>query len=409
VESEAFALVSGAVIIANTVVIGLECQDIKNEEWKPTYRFLEALFGVAYAVELALKLWLIGFWMFFFPPSPAERGWNRFDFLVTVVGGLDVLCDQILNVHTNASALRLLRVLRVMRIFRIVRFLRDVEYTFLSALGSVVRVVVLVLMIDYIGAVVITHILHDTDDEVVSEMFGKLSSSMFFLFEVMVDGMGAVHVSETSEAPGGLVIITHKVMQSHPNMWIFWVAFVFIGTISLMALVPAITVELNLQDAERQKEALHKDAWELRVETQRHVLEKIFEKVDIDRSNSISREEVGAFLSRKDVLRQLGLDQYDADEYDDVHKVDLNQLRMEFTRVYDALESEGRSDLGVEDFIDAFRQMRVKPLDQTVLTLQQEIFNLRTIMTQENSKIQGRLDDQLEVIKCLRDETARRR
>ena len=34
--------------------------------------------------------------------------------------------------------------------------------------------------------------------------------------------------------------------------------------------------------------------------------------------------------------------------------------------------------------------MRHKPLDQTVMTLQQEIFNLRTIMTMENSNIQAR-------------------
>jgi len=221
--------------------------------------------------------------------------------------------------------------------------------------------------------------------------------------------MGAVHVTEASDAPGGLVIITHQVMDMHPNMWIFWVAFVFIGTICLMALVPAITVELNLQDAERQKEALHKDAWEQRVETQRHVLETIFRKVDVDGSDSISREEVGAFLSRTDVLEQIGLDQYEADEYAEVeHKIDLNQLRMEFTRVYDALESEGRTELCCEDFIDAFRQMRHKPLDQTVMTLQQEIFNLRTIMTMENGNIQARLDAQLEALKCLRQESRSR-
>ena len=32
-------------------------------------------------------------------------------------------------------------------------------------------------------------------------------------YEVMVDGMGAVHVTEASDAPGGLVIITHQAMD----------------------------------------------------------------------------------------------------------------------------------------------------------------------------------------------------
>merc|ERR1719277_22394 len=127
----------------------------------------------------------------------------------------------------------------------------------------------LVLMIDFIGAVVITMLLHDTEDEVVHEMFGHLTTSMFHLFEVMVDGMGAVHISEVAEG-SGVVFITQKVMEAHPRMWVFWVAFVFVGTISLMALVPAIFVELNLRDAENAKKMQMKKEWHEHVEKQRH-------------------------------------------------------------------------------------------------------------------------------------------
>merc|ERR1712139_147519 len=92
-----------------------------------------------------------------------------------------------LGIHTHANVLRLLRILRIVRVFRMLKFLKDVEYTLVSATSSVIRCMFLVAIIDYIGAVVITHLLHDADDEMVQEMFGCLSESMFHLFEVMVD------------------------------------------------------------------------------------------------------------------------------------------------------------------------------------------------------------------------------
>merc|ERR1719401_293872 len=218
---------------------------------------------------------------------------------------------------------------------------------------------------------------------------------MFHLFEVMVDGMSAVYVSKDADSLGGLIVITDKVMEVYPEMWIFWVSFVFIGTISLMALVPAIFVELNLRDAEEARKKQHKKEWEERVEKQRHALELIFHTADLDGSNSVSREEMDEFLATKDVLKRLGLepekyiDEEDEEVVEDM--MDVRQLRMEFTMVYDALEADGRTELSCEEFIDTFRQMRAKPMDQVVLTLQQEIFKLRTLMNANNAKLHEEL------------------
>merc|ERR1711972_600986 len=277
---------------------------------------------------------------------------------------------------------------------RILKFLRDIEYTLVSAMTSMLRVMFLVLMIDFIGAVVITLLLHGTEDEVVREMFGHLTTSMLHLFEVMVDGMGAVHMSDKSEAPGGMVFITQKVTEVHPNMWFFWVAFVFVGTISLMALVPAIFVELNLRDAELAEKRRAKKEWERRVETQRSALETVFQMADKDGSNAISRVEMDAFLQQSDALVHIGFEALDEDNEDDennVEQLDAKQLRMEFSMVFDAIEAEGRQELSCVEFVDAFRKMRAKPVDEVVLTLQQEIFKLRTLMVMEIRKLQDEL------------------
>merc|ERR1719401_92897 len=228
---------------------------------------------------------------------------------------------------------------------------------------------------------------------------------MFHLFEVMVDGMSAVYVSKDADTLGGLIVITDKVMEVYPEMWLFWVGFVFIGTISLMALVPAIFVELNLRDADLARKKQHKKEWENRVEKQRHALELIFHTADLDNSNSVSREEMEEFLGTKDVLKRLGLepekyiDEDDEEVVDDM--MDVKQLRMEFSMVYDALEAEGRNELSCEEFIDTFRQMRAKPMDQVVLTLQQEIFKLRTLMTGQDRRLRkemGRIADAIDRI-----------
>merc|ERR1711972_647240 len=119
----------------------------------------------------------------------------------------------------------------------------------------------------FIGAVVITELLHDSDDEMILEMFGRLQPSMYHLFAVMVDGLDAVHISGASNNHGEIVVITECVLKVYPRMWIFWVIYTLIGTISLIALAPAIFIDLNLRDAALVQERLERDAWERKVDT----------------------------------------------------------------------------------------------------------------------------------------------
>eukprot|EP00444_Apocalathium_aciculiferum_P044192 CAMPEP_0183534138 /NCGR_PEP_ID=MMETSP0371-20130417/26678_1 /TAXON_ID=268820 /ORGANISM="Peridinium aciculiferum, Strain PAER-2" /LENGTH=578 /DNA_ID=CAMNT_0025734469 /DNA_START=1 /DNA_END=1737 /DNA_ORIENTATION=+ len=380
------------VIMANTTVIGFECQDMNNPNNKATYHILELIFCIVYVVEIVLRCKQHGLHGFFCARDGSERGWNLFDFVTTVVGTIGVICSELGVVKVNASVLRLLRVLRIVRVFRILKFMKDIEYTLISAMTSMVRIMFLVLLIDFIGAVVVTNLLHDSPDEVIQEMFGELSSSMYHLFVVMVDGMGALHITDDSLAPGGMVVITEKVTEVHPHMRLFWIAFVFVGTISLMALVPAIFVELNMRDAELARKRSQKDDWERRVEAQRAALEAVFKGADKDNSNAISRSEMDEFLMTKDALKRIGLEKDEEDD-DGVHgdHVDVRQLRMEFSMVYDTIEAEGRQELSSSEFIEAFRQMRAKPMDQVVVMLQQEIFKLRTVMSTENSKLRDEI------------------
>merc|ERR1712151_359615 len=124
-------------------------------------------------------------------------------------------------------------------------------------------------------------------------------------------------------------------------MWIFWCAFVFIGTISLLALVPAITVELNLRDAQAVREDQQKKEWDDVVDRQRVALERVFQHLDKDNSQTVSWQEVDEMLSHPNALLKLGfqseVDDDTADPGEMAKKFQLGNLRMEFTRVYDSI------------------------------------------------------------------------
>merc|ERR1719191_2033892 len=89
-----------------------------------------------------------------------------------------------------------------------------------------------------------------------------------------------------------MVIVAQKAMDAMPQMWIYWVVFVFVGPISLMALVPAIFVSINLRDAEKNKDKDIQEEWSEIVKSQREQLEKLFRLADTDNSDSLSREEM---------------------------------------------------------------------------------------------------------------------
>lgn len=395
VPTTEFAIVVSTCILLNTVVIGLECQDVDNAHG-PLWYWLESVFVCAYFVEILLRFAHYGCLGFFASEDALDRGWNNFDFCTTIFGVVGLMLDVLAMDHVrfNTSVLRLLRLLRIVRVLRLCRFLKDAEYTLIQAMTSMGRMMFLVFLIDFIGAVIITHILHETEDEVVFEMFGKLSDSMYYLFTIMVDGMGAVHITSTPR-PGILVVITEKVVDAHPEMRFFWIVYALVGTISLIALAPAIFIDLNMRDAQIAQQKHKQECWERRVDAQKELLETIFKAADSDCSNSLSREEIDVFLQRRDVMNLMNPLREESDIFQDDPSMDqgstdhdLRHLRLEFQMVYDHMEEQGKKDLSCKEFIDAFRKMRKKPVDQVVLALQEEILKLRNHIIEESNRFE---------------------
>mmetsp|Transcript_75910 Transcript_75910/g.210716 ORF Transcript_75910/g.210716 Transcript_75910/m.210716 type:complete len:451 (+) Transcript_75910:69-1421(+) len=385
VQSTFFSATTLCAILANTFIIACECEDFRKGVMHASYYYkLELMFTTYYCVELLLRM--IAFGSSFF-----STGWNWFDIIICAISALDALGGLILHKHVSLSVVRLLRILRLMRIFRIMRFVKDLEYTLVSAWGALPKVVVSVIMIDFIGAVVLTQLFHDTTDEVIAEMFGKLSNSMFHLFRVMVDGMSATCVTQKTDFSGGVVVITDKTMKIYPSMWIFWVVYIFFGNITLMALVPAIFVELSINEMLAKQKEARNTGWE--VQNRAHMLECVFACADVDGSQTVNRTEFANFLVQRGVLDKLRETVEELASTEDDPEIaqqillDAKNLctdfTMDFTMVFDAMEALGKYDLTAPEFRAMLKQLRAKPLDQMVHCLQQEVFKLRAHLIKE--------------------------
>lgn len=161
VTSKTFDIISLVVIAALTAYLIYEinraasCRTLDRSLWM---RFFEYLFGVLFAVEVALRLYVYRTAFFF----NKDQVWNIFDSFLLVVTLIELLILEIYtsigsqpNMDLNTAFFRVIRVFRVLRIVRVVRFLHDVRLMAIVIVRSTmtfVSSVVLLLLILMIAA-----------------------------------------------------------------------------------------------------------------------------------------------------------------------------------------------------------------------------------------------------------------
>lgn len=377
VESDNFELFMCAIVSLNTILIGVECQDIRGPDNRQAiYTFLENCFAVIYCLEIPLRLCHFGFVGFFCAEKGMVRNW--FHFILALLGAVSMSMsvfgdkEAANSLMEGSSVLRFVRVLRIFPTIRLLYFLKDLEYVVTTATSSALRCGFLCLFVIYISAVIITHLLYDSEDEVVVEMFGHLTTSMWHLFEVLVDGFGAKYVINAFGGPQ-IILITARVDEVSRGMWIFWIFFVFAGSIALTDLVPSIFVVMNLHAAERQKKLDEVADWQKRVEDQRVALDKLFMLADVDKSDGVSRQELEDMLQNEAALKKARLHDILEQKKD---------IQMEVDRVFDELPP-GYTELSHKEFLDVFSRLRSAPISAEVLALQKEVYSLRSFIRTE--------------------------
>mmetsp|Transcript_145578 Transcript_145578/g.363072 ORF Transcript_145578/g.363072 Transcript_145578/m.363072 type:complete len:462 (-) Transcript_145578:275-1660(-) len=287
-EKPAFHYAVGAVIMLNTIVISLEAALVQHREMQTCFAFAEFIFTVVYVGEIAIRLREIGTNAFFCGP---DWGWNLFDFTITATGVADTILAYVGVAGVGASAARLFRVLRILRLFRAFRFLSEIDYVIHTAGRAVLKLALLVVLVVFVSAIVTTNILWDVPDADVASMYSNLGNSMWTMFKLM-----------TLENWIGTV---ERTVSAKPGIFPFFLCFIFVASIAIMSLVPAIFIELNLSDREKaEKMRVEKEKEDL-YKSKERALKHFFKLIDRDRSGKVSISEMAHFLQHDRKIREL--------------------------------------------------------------------------------------------------------
>jgi voltage-gated sodium channel len=205
-------------IIINAIVLGLETSDSVMAEWGSVLLTLDRAILYLFAVELALRLFGMG-WRFF------RDAWCVFDFVVVAIAFIPA--------SGPFAVLRALRVLRVLRLISAFPSMRRVVEGLISALPGIFSISLLMGILFYVFSVMATKLFGES----FPEMFGHMGLSMYTLFQIM-----------TLEGWSGEVV--RPIMEVYPYAWIFFIAYILTTTFTVLNLFIAVIVNAMQQSHE---------------------------------------------------------------------------------------------------------------------------------------------------------------
>ncbi len=214
VNSTFFRRASLAMIVAASVIVGLETFQVLYQEWKTFFIWADKIILTWFIIELALQMLSYGRK----PHHFFYSGWNVFDFLIVAVS----ICPA---ASPAFAVFRLLRVFRVLRLISSVPDLQILVGALLKSLPSMGYVGLLLFLIVYVYGVLGTHLFRLSDPE----HFGNLGLSFLSLFQII-----------TLE---GWAEIFRPQLQIHGwPVAIYFVSFILIGTMILLNLLLGVVL-----------------------------------------------------------------------------------------------------------------------------------------------------------------------
>ncbi len=232
IEHKAFERLVITIIIANSIVLGLETYQPLYETHAALFTLIDTLFLTFFVSELVLRIALYrrAFFM---------SGWNWFDFIIVLVSVIPFI--------GNLSALRALRILRALRLLSIVPEFRDITESLVRAAKGASAVFGILGILLYVFAVMSSKLFgaaHPT-------LFGNLQISLFTHVQLMVfDGWGGTV---------GMVVASHGFL----TFWYFLAFSIVLGFVLISMLVgviveakQSVTNEELLQETNAQQNML---------------------------------------------------------------------------------------------------------------------------------------------------------
>jgi len=237
-----------ALVMLNSVLIGLEADYAKDKAASHAFEMAEYVLVALFTLELMAKIFGFGVKTFF------SDGWNITDFVIVTASVVEIIIAAIFDVETpSLSALRMVRIIRVIRLIGMLERLAILANAFMHAVHQTFYVMVLAIIIVYVFGVFGQQLFADNAELAAwelscnttkyyscyqSEWYATVPGTMLSLFQIMTwDDWGK---------------ITRPVGEPLPSSWGYWATFCILGSLGLMNLITAIFIEALLEQTQRQ-------------------------------------------------------------------------------------------------------------------------------------------------------------
>ncbi|CAE7268119.1 NaCP60E, partial [Symbiodinium pilosum] len=283
--SQWFECAISLVIVANSVLIGIESQLSLSGEGIHWADQAEIGFLVIYTLEIAIRATALR-WLVF------RDGWFIFDFVLVISSFI----EQAVSLSTGGSdqqimIMRLLRLFRLVRTFRMIKQIRSVwrlVYGLMNCGETMLSAFALLGLVLYVFGVLGLKIIREDPvllanvetRLILEDRFSSLGVTMMTLTQfVTVDSIANIYL---------------PIIRLNPWLSLYFTLLILVVSISLMNLVTATLVEAALEHARQEKEEEQK----LASIATKHMLPDIvnlFDAVDADSSGEIVIEEICRF------------------------------------------------------------------------------------------------------------------
>jgi len=372
VDSVAFQLMTGTMIIFNTIVLGVEAD---HPELDVIWNFFDQFFLFFFIVELYMRLRHHGFCTFFCRAGD-DLKWNYLDTFLVLLGITDIyLLPFILYeeqemgrhhpVHETLRIMRLMRLLRMLRVFRLMRlkFVRQLMF-FMTSFGKAATALLggvgVFLTFAYVWAILITNLSKNHHTAETDQYFGSVGRTMNSLFIVItLDGWADI----AREA---------RVATGIPGMFQFFIFWIFVSFFVITSLLAGVVSE-QMAHSESERETRFKTQREERLRTVMRDLRAMVKLVCANHAadRTITEDEL------EDFIEAIGDSHVGAVLYDEYH-VEADVLRC----LFDIGDIEGTRVVDIDDLLASLlRLVRNEPNCREMLVLQHEVRRLGWLLS----------------------------
>ncbi|MEO9484244.1 MAG: ion transporter [Ekhidna sp.] len=225
-ESRIFQTVITAIIIINSILIGLETSEAIMLSYGRIIDVIDLTILVLFSIEILLKIFVYKFGFF-------KNSWNVFDFLVVAI--------SLVPAAGSFSVFRALRIIRTLRLLRSIPKLRLIIESLVKSLPSIGWIAVLLGIVFYVFSVIGVNLF----GQLYPAYFGDMSKAIFTLFQIMT-------LESWSSA------IARPVMDGVAFAGVYFVTFILIATYTTLNIFIAIVVntmnEVSLKDLKEEEQ-----------------------------------------------------------------------------------------------------------------------------------------------------------